>query len=117
MPAPEWHTEDHELHVCRKDVGVVLYGKMTDTEADDPATCTGLAVLVSTVNSDTSENGSNSVRGEVFRDWGDVADIGNDIFGEGTIDGVAAELALSAVCNKCHGELVAEIIMGRGYAL
>ncbi|PBK62841.1 hypothetical protein ARMSODRAFT_980469 [Armillaria solidipes] len=85
-PAPEWHMEDHELHVCRKDVGVVLYGKMTDTEVDDPAACTGLAVLDSAVNGDTSaENGSSSVGGEVLRDWGDVADIGDDVFGEAVL--------------------------------
>ncbi len=94
----------------------VLHGKMAEassgTGEDDPVACTGLAVLDGAVDGDTSaENGGGSVGGEALRDRGNVVDIGDDVFGEGAVDGVATELALSAVC-KYHGELVAKIMMG-----
>ncbi len=63
----------------------------SNAEEDDPATCIGLAVLDGVVNGDTSaENGGSSIGGEVLWDRGDLVDIGDDVFGEGIIDSVAA---------------------------
>lgn len=68
------------------------------TGKNNPITGVGLAVLDRTVDGNAStEDGGGSVGGEALGDGSDVVDVGDDVFSEGAVDGVAGKLAVGAV--------------------
>ena len=81
--------------------GSVLDGQVTKTSSstgeDDPIADLGVRVLDSTVDSNTRAEDGGGLRGvDTIGDGGDMADVGLDVLGEGTVDGEARVLSLRA---------------------
>lgn len=80
----------------------------TGTGEHDPVAKVRLRVLDGAVYGNTSaEDGGGSVAVEALGDGGDVVDEGDDVFGEGTVDGVAGELSVVAVLFAAVAALLA----------
>ena len=72
----------------------------TGTGEHDPVAEVRLRVLDGAVYGDTgAQNGRGSVAVEALGDGGDVVDEGDDVFGEGTVDGESTEFGVGAVCG------------------
>ena len=79
----------------------ILNSQVTKTSSstgeDNPVADLGMRVLDSTVDSNTrTEDGSGLRRVDAVGDGGDMADVGLDVLREGTVDGEARVLSLSA---------------------
>ncbi len=87
----------------------------TGTGDGDPITDFGVGSLECGIGGHTgTEEGCGSGRVEIHRDGSDVMDVGDNIFGEGTVDGVTAELGALTVLQYHISIYRPKEVEGRG---